>query len=103
MSKYIPRLNENQCSVLIQASNLWGKEFQKDMAIEECSELILAISHWRRERITTKDLLEEVADVFIVMTQLILDEDDHGTVDEVIKKKILRLQNRVNQNKPNMR
>ena len=60
-----------------KAVELWGPEFQKDMCIEECAELIHAIQKNRRGRATIDDMLEEIADVQIMLIQMriILKED----------------------------
>lgn len=41
----------------------FGKERQFDQMIEECGELIVAIQHFRRGRVTAMDIGEELADV----------------------------------------
>lgn len=74
-----------------KAIQKWGVELQMDLAQEECAELIVAISHWRRNRINcTKDVIEEIADVKIMIRQLELMfgiED----VESVVKFKMERL------------
>jgi len=96
-------LTEEQENILRKASDMWGKTFQKDMAIEECSELILAISHFKRDRIHADMLLEEVADVLIICHQMQLDEDKHGIVQTIIDNKMRRLAKRVEADNPNER
>jgi NTP pyrophosphatase (non-canonical NTP hydrolase) len=64
------------------------------MAIEECSELITVILHHRRERATTAQLAEEVADV-LIMAQQARQMTDPALVDLYIKKKLDRLERRV--------
>lgn len=61
-----------------KAVELWGPEFQKDMCIEECAELIHAIQKNRRGRATIEDMMEEIADVQIMLIQMrvILNNDD---------------------------
>ena len=50
----------------------WGFEKQARMAQEECAELIGAISHHLRGRKNaTADLVEEIADVYLMLNQLI--------------------------------
>ena len=58
---------ENACR---NAVELWGPEFQKDMCIEECAELIHAIQKNRRGRATIEDMLEEIADMQIMLVQM---------------------------------
>ena len=61
-----------------KAVELWGPEFQKDMCIEECAELIDSIQKNRRNRATLEDIMEEIADVQIMLIQMrvILNNDD---------------------------
>jgi len=50
----------------------WGLERQSRMLQEECAELIVAISHYFRSRTNaTADLVEELADVYLMLNQLI--------------------------------
>lgn len=52
----------------------YGNDAQEDMAIEECSELIKAILKFRRSNAKDSDLrdavIDEIADVQIMLTQL---------------------------------
>lgn len=72
----------------------WGESSQIDMAIEECAELIVALQHHRRGRITFEACAEEIADVWIMVRQLeIIMEDD--SVAEAKLAKIERLKSRL--------
>lgn len=51
------------------AADKWG-ESQLSMAIEELSELICAISHYRRGKITKEGLTSEIADVENMLGQI---------------------------------
>jgi hypothetical protein len=76
----------------------WGGESQENMAIEECSELIKAICKLRRKDSTADDftnLIDEVADVTIMMRQMALIVGEES-VNERIAYKINRLANRLN-------
>jgi len=53
-----------------EAVMAWGIDAQIDMAIEECAELIVALNHYRRGRVTEQDVLGEVADVSILIEQM---------------------------------
>jgi NTP pyrophosphatase (non-canonical NTP hydrolase) len=67
------------------------------MAQEECAELIVALSHRRRERTSgEREVTEEIADVLIVLL-LMLNSGaaDPAAVAEVMKKKIERLRDRL--------
>ena len=103
------RISIEQDHILKAASELWGKSFQKGMAIEECSELILSLRHYDRDRVKITKVLEEVADVLIVCRQIVLDHMlDKDVIDEdgeqytseafvhnTIEYKMSRLQDRV--------
>tara|TARA_R100001086_G_scaffold225289_2_gene143566 strand:- start:20166 stop:20564 length:399 start_codon:yes stop_codon:yes gene_type:complete len=53
-----------------EAVIVWGVDAQIDMAIEECAELIVALNHYRRGRVTEEEVLGEVADVSILVEQM---------------------------------
>ncbi len=48
----------------------WGEEAQYDQAVEECAELIAALKHYKRRRIGPQQLVEELADVTLMVGQL---------------------------------
>ena len=50
--------------------DLYGKDSQRDMAIEECAELITVLSHWKRDKTSAEDVAGEIADVGIMVDQL---------------------------------
>ena len=80
--------------LLRRAILLYGPDKQWDQVIEECGELITAILHRRRERATTAQVAEEVADV-LIMAQQARKMTDPALVDLYIKKKLDRLEQRV--------
>lgn len=57
-------------TVYQRAIEKWGPDFQIDMAIEECAELILALRHYGRGRAHIADVQNEIADVEIMIEQL---------------------------------
>jgi NTP pyrophosphatase (non-canonical NTP hydrolase) len=71
----------------------FGEKNQQDMCIEECAELIQAINKWRRKpcAFTFGNLLEEIADVEIMLAQLRLIIDADMVIDLHKKQKIERL------------
>lgn len=72
----------------------WGVEAQENQAIEECSELITAILHHRRNKCSEDDIITEIADVSIMCEQLrIIYGNDR--VDNEIQRKLKRLQIRL--------
>lgn len=87
-------------SILAAATRAWGEDFQFSMVCEECSELILAIHHYRRGRCTIEELISEVADVQNVCRQaaIILGEQ---AVADAADMKMQRLKERITLNNPN--
>ena len=72
---------------------LYGDAEQEVVAIEECSELIQAISHKHRGR--PHNIAEEIADVEIMLEQLKIINDCAETVEQLKRYKIERLLNRM--------
>ncbi|MEJ2200374.1 MAG: antitoxin [Desulfuromonadaceae bacterium] len=48
----------------------WGTEAQYDQAIEECAELIAALKHFKRNRVSETEIISELADVTLMIGQL---------------------------------
>lgn len=48
----------------------WGTEAQYDQAIEECAELIAALKHFKRNKVSEKEIISELADVTLMIGQL---------------------------------
>ena len=59
----------SEYEILTLAIRRFGERNQEDVAIEECSELIQAISHKHRGR--EHNIPEEIADVEIMLMQLL--------------------------------
>lgn len=80
-------------SVFHRAVAKFGVEHQVSLIMEECSELILAISHYRRGRVKSDAIMEEVVDMMIMAEQarLIWDPEDK-VFSEIYKRKIERLE-----------
>lgn len=75
--------------ILIDALEKWGDSSQIYMAIEECGELIVALSHSFRNS-KNPNIITEIADVLITVNQLRLIFGEEK-VDEEIKLKQERL------------
>jgi len=58
--------------VLEKALETWGEEAQIVMAIEESAELQTALSRLYRGRVDDEDVVEEIADLQIMLDQLTL-------------------------------
>ena len=67
----------------------WGEEAQYDQMIEECAELIAALKHFKRGKIEQQDVINELADVTLMVGQLtwmVGEENVHAAVEQKIKK-----------------
>jgi NTP pyrophosphatase (non-canonical NTP hydrolase) len=71
--------------------NKWGEAAQYDQAVEECAELITTLKHLRRGRADETAVAEELADVYLMIGQLVymLGED---RVVAAVERKVARLQ-----------
>ena len=69
----------------------YGAEAQERQAVEECAELITAISHKQRDR--EHNIEEEIADVEIMLEQLKIINNCREEVAKIHKQKIKRLYN----------
>lgn len=48
----------------------WGAEAQYDQAVEECAELIAVLKHFRRGKVGEQEVVNELADVTLMIGQL---------------------------------
>ena len=94
-------LEENQLFNLVFMKN--GEANQRRMAIEECSELIKALCKYDRyfadedvdKRILRLNIIEEMADVEIMLEQLKLMFDFNGDFEKAKESKLKRLARRL--------
>lgn len=63
-------ISEYSLKLYTKALHKWGAQAQSEMATEELAELIVAIRHYGRNKITKKQLITEFADVYIMMEQV---------------------------------
>jgi len=68
----------------------WGEEAQFDQAVEECAELIAALKHYKRDKVGRQQIIDELADVALMVGQLsfMLGEE---LVEQAIETKLLKL------------
>jgi NTP pyrophosphatase (non-canonical NTP hydrolase) len=83
-----------------RAVKLWGPEFQAMMLAEECGELVAAMSQYLRRRVAAEKVIEEVADVHIMLAQVphLLGGDPAAhqkAISKVVTDKKWRLENLV--------
>lgn len=79
--------------ILKKAIATYGVNKQERQAVEECCELCVAINHKQRGR--KHNIAEEIADVEIMLEQLIIIHDCRSDVDKIKKEKIERLQRKL--------
>ena len=80
-----------------QILNHYGMQHQKSKAIEELAELIVALQKdiLEGKEQHSRAVLEEIADVHIMLTQLLDDESDKTTVSLIADKKLKRQMRRI--------
>lgn len=92
-------MTQEQMRNLNTTVETYGNDAQEDMAIEECSELIKAILKFRRSNAKDSDLrdavIDEIADVQIMLTQLGIIFNCVEEVNERIDFKIDRQMGRI--------
>lgn len=86
-----------------QILNHYGLQHQKSKAIEELGELIVAL---QKDLLSgkdglSKDVLEEIADVHIMLSQLLDDEGDKTQVSLIVDRKLKRQIRRIDKEKVN--
>lgn len=86
---------ESRKKVYDEALIKWGKHNQLVVAIEEMSELQKEICKYFRHEGKDQDLVEEVADVSIMLEQIIFVFDIEDDVKKVMQEKIRRLERRI--------
>ena len=79
--------------LLNKAIEKFGATEQENLAIEECSELIQAVSHKHRGR--EHNIAEEIADVEIMLDQLRIINDCFYDVANIKEIKLERLEERL--------
>jgi len=69
----------------------WGEEAQHDQMIEECAELIATLQHFARGKVDKDAVVDELADVFLMVGQLtyMFGEDQLAAA---VEKKVAKLQ-----------
>lgn len=65
-------MTNRESKIFQDALNTFGIDNQKEMLKEECAELIVALSHYDRNRASKEAVITELADVSIMLDQMIL-------------------------------
>jgi len=68
----------------------WGEQAQYDQTVEECAELITSLQHFARGKVDKETVVDELADVFLMVGQLtyMFGEDQ---LSAAVEKKIAKL------------
>ena len=85
-------------SVIAKSVDHYGEEIQATVCMEECAELIQAISKAKRGRIDRDNMIEEIADVLIcieMLKQMYMISDEK--INKWIEKKQVREVKRISQ------
>lgn len=88
------QIDERQYETLHDAIDCYGIDAQIDQAIEECAELIQALLHVRRGRDAGENLAEELADVQLMLWQL-MEVTGKYRVRNVVSHKIRGLRKKI--------
>lgn len=91
-------MKPEQLRKLIRIIDEYGSDKQQDIAIEECSELIKAICKYKRTLDHVEDIVDEIADVKIMLAQLEIIFDCSGAVEDRVEFKINRQMERIKKN-----
>lgn len=83
-------------TTLEKAIEAYGKDMQLTVAVEELSELIKEICKNKRGADNRDNIIEEMADCYIMLSQLeIIFDIDFRDIDNVVKSKLNRLASRL--------
>ncbi len=85
------------CDLYAKTISKWGEEAQYSQMIEECAELIATLQHFSRNKVNEDAVVNELADVFLMVGQLtyMFGED---RLNAAVEKKIVKLECLLNEN-----
>ncbi len=81
--------------IYMKTIDKWGEKAQYDQMIEECAELIATLQHFARGKVDQDVVVDELADVYLMVGQLtyMFGEDNlHEAVDNKLAKLKLLLE-----------
>jgi NTP pyrophosphatase (non-canonical NTP hydrolase) len=85
----------NKKQLYKDTNELYGLGAQINQAIEECAELIVALRHFERRKSTRKEVVRELADVSIMVEQMVQSFSDKEEFRLEREFKIKRLKDRI--------
>lgn len=87
--------NEETKSLLKAAVNHWGLPAQLLVLAEECSECAAAATRVVTNKGSKEDLLGEMADVYLMLSQILYSMEEGILFDKVVEEKLNKLRNRL--------
>ena len=83
----------------VRTINKWGEKAQFEQAIEECAELIATLQHFARGKVDRDVVIDELADVYLMVGQLayMFGEED---LNASVERKIIKLNKLLNNINP---
>lgn len=89
------RRGSSETDICRMALNTWGADAQTTMVFEEMAELQKALCKLERQQGSVSDVAEEIADVQIMLEQMILLHDCRDEVERWKSNKLRRLEKRL--------
>ena len=87
--------NEETKAILKAAVDHWGLVSQTLVMAEECSELSAAATRILTNKGTKEDLLGEMADVYLMISQMVHTLEEGSRFDQVVMEKMEKLRRRL--------
>lgn len=87
--------NEETKSLLKAAVNHWGLPAQLLVLAEECSECAAAATRVVTNKGSKEDLLGEMADVYLMLSQMVHSLEEGSRFDQVVEEKLKKLRARL--------
>lgn len=87
--------NEESLSLLKAALNHWGIPLQLLVLAEESSELSAAATRVLTQKGSVDDLLGEMADVYLMLSQMVYSLPEAAGFDQVVEEKLKKLRKRL--------
>ena len=91
-------MKPEQLRKLIRNIEHYGTSVELDQAIEECEELIDEIKKYKNSSGCLEDIIDEIADVKVMLAQLEIIFDCSGAVEDRVDYKINRQMERIEKN-----
>ena len=82
--------------ILKQAQQMFGRQYQMGIVVEECSELQKELlKNTNRKKDNIKEIIDETADVYIGLLHVVISYDINDAVGTRVREKLERLQERL--------